>query len=273
MIEHRITRRTIVALFVATTAALVARALVQKHLITTGYSSAFASDLSYLVVPPILVALLFPIWKSEIRYIQAQFRRTDLSWPIAIRAMAIGFLVRVAWWSQLFAGISFGVYRTPDATAIKPFTLSFQCPPAIEIGLGLVVMAAIVPLIEETFNRGYIQGALRNRGLVVSILAGATVFTIFHTFSSWPFVFLAGLLFGTQYWIAGSLWPSLITHATINGLIQIDWRCFIGQWSPAAESPDLLLPGVVALTMLVASALTILFLVCGMATGARGALR
>ncbi len=269
MSSHRITATTIVALIVATTAALIARTLVQKHLLAAGYGAAFVSDLSYLVVPFILFMLLFPIWNSEKRYIKAQFRRADLSWRIALRAITIGVLFRVAWWSQLFAGISFGIYRTPNTSEIMPFALAFHCPPVIEIGLGLVVMAAIVPLIEETFNRGYIQGALRDRGFALSVFVGATVFTIFHTYASWPFVFVAGLLFGTQYWIAGSLWPSLITHATINGLIQIDWRCVNGQWSPKADSPDLVLPAMVASASLIASSLAILFLINRMATGAR----
>jgi membrane protease YdiL (CAAX protease family) len=74
-------------------------------------------------------------------------------------------------------------------------------------------------------------------------------------------VIFAGLVFGTQYWITRSLWPSLITHATINLLIQFDWRCLQGLWNPPANDLPLVVPGAVALLLLavfVASVLAIL---------------
>ncbi|HNP64824.1 MAG TPA: type II CAAX endopeptidase family protein [Woeseiaceae bacterium] len=273
MTAHRITPTTITAVMVALPAALIARTIVQKNLINSGYNPAFAADLAYLVVPPILLVLLFPLWRSEKSYIREQFSFANLSWRLAIRAVGIGVLMRVAWWSQLFAGISFGIYRAPATSTITPLVLNFQCPSTVVIALGLVVMAGLIPFVEETIHRGYVQGVLRHRGAVLSVLVSAIVFTVFHRYTSWPFVFVAGLIFGTQYWVAKSLWPSLISHATINALIQLDWRCLNGRWNPPADSVPLLIPGTVAMLCLVVSVAILTMLIRRMATEARNAPR
>ncbi len=273
MTAHRITRTTIVALIVATTAALVARAIMQRHLINTGYEAGFAADLSYLVVPPILALLLFPIWRTEKPYLLALFRRVDINWAVALRAVAIGALMRIAWWSQLIAGVSLGFYRAPDATQITTLALSFQCPPILVISLGFFVMALLVPLIEEVVHRGYVQGVLHNRGAILSVFISAIVFTVFHRQASWSFVFVAGGVFGTQYWITKSLWPSLISHATINALVQLDWRCMTGRWNPAPDDIPAIIPGAIASFCIIACAIALRALILGMANGARHAPR
>ncbi len=273
MTAHRITPTTIVALFVATAAALTARAILQRHLMNNGYETSFAADLSYLVVTPILAVLLFPIWKTEKFYIVAQFRRVDINWDVALRAIAIGVVLRMAWWSQLVAGTSFGFYRAPESTPATSFTVSFHCPTFWVLGLGFFAMALLVPLIEELFHRGYVQGSLRHHGLVASVLVSAIVFTVFHRQTSWPFVFVSAGVFGMQYWIAKSLWPSFISHATINALVQFDWRCMTGQWNPGANDIPAVIPGVIASCSLIACAITLRVFILRMAIGARDAPR
>ena len=106
------------------------------------------------------------------------------------------------------------------------------------MAMGVIVMAVLVPIIEEVVHRGFVQSALYRYGPVVAILGAAAVFTVFHPPGSWGFVFSAGVMLGTQYRITKSLWSSLISHATINALIQLDWRCLRGQWNPpATETP------------------------------------
>jgi membrane protease YdiL (CAAX protease family) len=273
MSSHRITHTTLAAIMIATTAALVARAIVQRRLTDSGYDSALAADLSYLVVPPILLALLFPIWKTEKPYVAAQFRRADINWRIALRAVAIGVLLRVAWWSQLVAGIALGFHRAPDNVRVAPFSISFDCPSAITVGTGFLLMVFLVPLIEEVTHRGYIQGILHRRGLVLSVLISAMIFTVFHRYSSWLFVFTSGSVLGVQYWLARSLWPSFISHATINALIQIDWRCMQGQWIPATDSIPLVAPAAYSIAILMASIAAIIVLLRETAIGARCAPR
>ena len=183
--------------------------------------------------------------------------------------MFIGLLLRMIAWCQIVAGVSFGIYSSDDVNTLVGPVFKFQCATPEIILLGILVMAILVPVIEEVVHRGYVLSALRRRGFIVSVLVSAIVFTVFHRMSSWSFVFLAGLVFGVQYWYTRSLWASLISHATINGLIQIDWRCLSGQWNPRAEDIPVLIPGIIATAWLIGCFVTIATLLQGMATEAR----
>jgi len=243
-------RTQVFAAILALTAALFARAYLQIILRESGYDKLYAADLSYLVVPPILALLLFPLLKQNSLEIRRQFAVTKLSGHLVLSAFALGVLLRLAWWSQLAAGVSLGIYRSGDSSAIIGPAFELQCPPAHVLATGIVVMAILVPIIEETVNRGLIQSALHRFGPWIAITGSAIVFTVFHPPGNWGFVFLAGVVFGTQYWITRSLWSSLITHATINLLIQFDWRCLQGQWNPHANDLPLVIPGAVTLVLL-----------------------
>ena len=267
MAAHTISRTTIVAVLVATIAALTARSWLQIQLTQDGVQSLVAADLSYLVVPPILILLLFPLWRSEKVFLTNQFSRKDLTWKLALTAIAIGILIRVLWWSQLIAGASFGVYTSPDREAIVGPIISFQCSSPGIVFLGFLVMAILVPLVEEIVNRGYVQTALRHRGFVIAVIISSMVFTLFHRFGSWPSVFVAGLILGTQYFFTRSLWMSLITHATVNGLMQIDWRCLSVIWNPSLDGLPLLVPGTAALAVMTVSLVILATLLRRLATG------
>lgn len=259
---------TIFAVLIALSAALIARSWLQVHLRQTGLSATVAADLSYLLVPATLVLFLFPLWTSEKGFIVDQLRASALTWRLALRAIVIGLLIRLLWWSQLIAGTSFGVYSSPDDDAVVGPVFSFQCASPGIVLLGVAVMALLVPIIEEFVHRAYVQTALQERGAFVAILVSALAFAFFHRQGSWPFVFLAGVVLGVQYWVTGNLWSSLISHATINGLIQVDWRCLSGQWNPPAAEIPVLAPGFAAAAMFVAGLIALLSILRAMATEA-----
>jgi membrane protease YdiL (CAAX protease family) len=176
---------------------------------------------------------------------------------MVLSAIAIGFLIRFSWWCQLVAGISFGFYSNGDASAIIGPQFTFRCPQWGVVALGILVMAVLVPLTEEFINRGLVQSALYRYGPPAAIAGSATVFTVFHPPGGWVFVFVAGLVFGAQFWITRSLWASLITHATVNGLIQLDWRCLSGQWNPVSSDLPLAIPGSIAALLFLACLSTV----------------
>jgi len=269
MAAHTISRTTLVAVLVATLAALTARSWLQIQLTQRGMQSLVAADLSYFVVPPILILLLFPLWRSDKTFLKNQFRRRDLTWQLALTAVVIGILIRVLWWSHLIAGVSFGMYAPPDLEAIAGPILSFQCSSAGVVFLGCFVMAFLVPLVEEVVNRGYVQTAFRQRGFIIAVIVSSVIFALFHRFSSWPSVFIAGLVFGTQYFLTRSLWMSLITHATVNGLIQIDWRCLSVVWNPSLDGLPLLAPGTAALAVMTASLVILAVILRRLAIGTK----
>ena len=242
-----------IATLLALTAALLARSWLQVELRAGDMDKLYAADLSYLVVPPILLLLLFPVLRANGAGLRRQLDIANIGAGLVLSAIGLGILLRLAWWCQLAAGISIGVYSQdgPHSAVVPVF--SFQCPPAYVIAMGVIVMAVLVPVIEEVMHRGFVQSALYRYGPVVAILGAAAVFTVFHPPGSWGFVFSAGVMLGTQYRITKSLWSSLISHATINALIQLDWRCLRGLWNPPATEIPLMESFAVAL---------ILFFVC-----------
>lgn len=268
MTARRIPTRTLVAVLLATIAGLVARTVIQGQFTKAGISPDIAADVSYLIVPVVLALLLFPLWRTERSFLAKQFHRADLSYRVVVNAIVIGFIMRFIWWSQLIAGVSFGIYYSADPDAIVGPVFSFRCAAPDILVLGFVVMAILVPVIEEVVHRGYFLTAFRQRGFFVSILISALIFAVLHRVASLPYVFLAGLVLGTQYWITRSLWSSVLTHATMNGLVQIDWRCMSGQWNPQAADIPVVIPGVLALVTLAGCLLTLYVLLRKMATGA-----
>ncbi|MBU2677173.1 MAG: CPBP family intramembrane metalloprotease, partial [Gammaproteobacteria bacterium] len=200
-------RTNVIAVLVASTAALIARAWLQLHLQTDGLAKGYASDLSFLIVPPIMMVLLAPVYCSDRTFLFHQFRRSAISAKLIVNAILIGVLLRLAAWSRLVAGASFGIHRSSDPLAVEGPVFGFQCASPAAVALGFVVMAAMVPVIEEVVHRAYVQSGLRHYGSVAAIVLSAGVFAVFHPTSSWLFSFVAGLVFGIQYWQTGSLWP------------------------------------------------------------------
>jgi membrane protease YdiL (CAAX protease family) len=269
--NHRttISQTTLIAILVALTAALVARSVLQVQLLKGGFQSHLAADVSYLVVPVVLVGLLFPLWRTERPFLAAQFQLSDLSWRIVVRALAIGLLIRIIWWCQLVAGTSFGIYQSTETSSIVGPVFTFQCATPAVVALGVLVMGMLTPAIEETVNRGYVLSALRRRGFLVSVIVSALVFTVFHRLSSLPITMFAGLVLGMQYWSTASLWSSLISHSTVNSLILIDWRCLTGLWNPRTEDLPMLQPGLIAIGMGVTCLGALLIILRKTATEAR----
>ena len=251
-----------IAVLAATTAALFARSWLQMRLLEDGVQRYYAADLSFLVVPPIFLVLALPVFYQDRAFLVEQFRPRGLSLAIVWRAIAVGFLIRGLWWATTVASIAFGVIRNDNPNAIEGPIFSFQCAPAEVVLLGFLVMAVMVPITEELTHRADIQTALRRRGPIVAIAASAVIFAVFHPPSSWPFTFFAGVVFGIQYWNTGSLWPSVISHATVNGLIQVDWRCLHGIWNPPASDLPLWRLGILALCIIAFALISIFRLTC-----------
>jgi len=266
-------RAHVIAVIVATTAALIGRAWLQLELLADGLPKDYAADLSYLVVPPILLILLASVVNKDRIFLARQFHYSGISLSVVIEAMLVGVLLRIAAWAKLIAGVSFGFYQSNDPFAIVGPQFAFHCASPHAIFLGFVVMAVMIPIIEEVTHRAYIQSALHHLGPFVAILIAAFTFTIFHPLASWSFAFIAGLAFGLQYWKSGSLWPSIISHATVNGLIQIDWRCLRAHWNPPASDLPMWDAGIASVLVLVLSILSVVHLLRRKKTGAQHAPR
>ena len=269
MTQQQAIRVPILAMIIFLVAALFARSFLQLRLQNLGYNPGFAKDLSFLVVPPILAVLMYPIFREHKDHLSSLFQRQLLSWRLVLAALAVGLLMRIAWWCQLIVRISFGITKNADPEAIVGPSFSFNCPPGPVIVLGVFVMAMLVPVIEEVTDRGLIQSSLVHRGKSQAIMISALVFAAFHPPASYPLTFVAGVILGIQFWNSGTLWFSVITHATYNGLIQLDWRCINGTWNPLASDLPLYAPGTVGLVGLILSVAGIGYLIRENRAGAR----
>ena len=214
----------------------------------------FAADLSYLVVPALLLVLLFPVLRASGATLRRFCSTTQINARVIVSALALGILLRLAWWSHVVAGVSLGLYHDTNPAAVQGLSLSFQCPPIHILATGFVVMGVLVPIVEEIIHRGFVQTFLHRFGPAFAICGSAAAFTAFHPPGTWLFVFLAGLVFGTQFWITRSLWSSLITHASVNALVQLDWRCLEGRWNPPASDMPYTGAAVVGLVLLISCA-------------------
>lgn len=241
-------------------AALLARSWLRTTLLQDGFTHYLAADLSYLIVPPLLALCLTPIFRSRPGLLRALFRVDGLSLQLVVTAIMIGLLLRIAWWSQLFAGVALGIYADNEAAQTLPPRFAFECPAAAALLLGLVVTVLLVPIVEEIVNRGLLQSFLSHLGPLLAIPAAACIFALTHRFASWTFVFSAGLVLGVLFWKTQTLWLSLATHASFNGLALVDWRCVQGQWNPPATSLPIWQVAVSSLVILGIAIFSIAFL-------------
>lgn len=256
----RIPVRTVIAIILVLVFALFVRSYIQLELRALDFETGYARDLSYLLVLPILVLLLLPLIRDHKAFCLRILDRHRLTVRLVFSAVALGVVMRIMWWSQLIARVSLGLARNNDPTAVIGPEFSFDCPRPQVLGLGLLVMALLVPVVEEFLNRGVLQSAFVHKGKPTAILVSATIFTVLHTPASYAFVFVMGVVLGLQFWNTQTLWTSMITHGVYNGLIQFDWRCLRGAWNPTAEQLPVLIPGFVALSVLIAATACALWL-------------
>ena len=263
----------IFAILLFETFALFVRSYVQLELRESGLSADDAKHLSYLVVPIILGILMYPILRDNQAYLCGLFETKYLRPRLIITAVAVGMLARIVWWSQLVARISFGVTTNSDPSATVGPEFSFGCPGLHWLLLGILVMAVLVPFIEEIINRGLIQSSLMRQNRLFAIIVSAFLFAVYHPFAGIPFVFVFGVVFGIQFANTRTLWATVITHATYNGMLQIDWGCAQTRWNPRPDDLPLICAGTIALLTLVFSMTAICYLISAKWTGASTAPR
>jgi membrane protease YdiL (CAAX protease family) len=91
---------------------------------------------------------------------------------------------------------------------------------------GAVLTAFAVPVVEEMAFRGYIQHTLERRwGVVPAIGVATLLFTIAHLGRPhWSLLLIPltlGLTNGMVTWLARSIWPAVIIHASWNLLMTV----------------------------------------------------
>ncbi len=266
---------SVIAIMIFQVAALFARSMLELSLMDDGYSRAIAEDLSYLVVPPILLVLMFPYLKRCKDPLLSLFRRADLTLRLVVFSVLLGLTLRLTYWATLTVLIWLGVVGGNDPAASTGPIFGFGCPELPVLLLSLGVMALMVPLMEEVIHRAFIVHALLPKGFLVSIIVSALLFALMHKPSTYAVSFFAGVFFAIQLLNYRTLWASMITHATFNAAAVLDWDCLILVWNPPASDPafsaiaTISIP--VALAGLVFAALLVSKKAAGISSGSRRA--
>jgi len=264
-------RAPLIAVIIFNICALLVRAYLQIELGERGYHVNFAKDLSYLIVPPILALLLWPVVRRNRHALLRCFDIHRLTMRLVLNAVGIGLLARAAFWCALVFSVATGIATNANPAAIEGPVFRFGCPPAHEFALALLVWILLIPISEEVVHRGLIQSSLMPRGRHTAIILSALIFMAFHRPAAMPVALLLGIVMAIQFVESGTLWAPIITHAAYDGLTQLDWRCLQGVWNPLPADTPLMAPAIGSLCGLVATIGGIAWLLAK--TGARRAPR
>lgn len=248
---------SITAIMTFQVAALFARSALEPALVDYGYGEAAAGDLSYLVVPPILLPLMYPYLARCRVSLRALLHPTELTMRVVLSGVALGLTLRALRWSTLTLLIWLGVLGNQDPNTIAGPLLGFDCPPATFLLLSFAVMALLIPVIEEVVNRGFILHALLPRGKIPAVALSAVLFAAMHAPSSYAITFAVGIVFAVQTLNFRTLWAPIVAHATYNAAAIIDWECFRIVWNPPQSDPVLEKLGMLSTAVTVIGALLV----------------
>jgi membrane protease YdiL (CAAX protease family) len=261
-------RVSILAIMVFQTCALFARSAFDTSLVRNGMDRSVANDVSYLVVPPLLLVLLFPYLREHAASLLRLLRLSRLSLRLCWMSLLLGLVLRATYWSVLTILMWTGVVRNDEPGAIAGPFFGFGCPPPAVLALSLLVMSVLVPMMEEIINRGFVLHALLPRGVATSVIASACLFALAHKPGAYVVALVSGVFLATQMLNARTLWAPLLTHAAYNAAAIIHWDCFQLIWNPPPADPGLAAAGKAAVPFAIAGIWLSCWLVSEKAIGA-----
>jgi len=173
------------------------------------------------------LGLLFPVWLFGVYKYRLSWRDVGLRPFNVSRGLGLGcifllfaFAFNFIW--SLFLSL-FELRAQPDMLPLFGKGIA---------GLLLAILAGgvVAPIAEEIFFRGYLfAGLYKLLGLRRAAVLSAALFALAHILpTSWPPIFVLGLLFALLYEQTGSIWPGVIVHAAMNTLAFL--FAYLSQW-------------------------------------------
>ena len=266
--SQAILRAPIVTIMLFQVAALLARAYLQTRLIAGGEPKPNAHDLSYLIVPPILMILMLPILRQHGAFLLTLLRRQDLTMRLVVWSVILGITLRLTYWGGLVSLVSFGVLHNSDPAAVVGPVISFACPEPGGLALSLLVVSFLTPIVEEVLNRGLILHTLLHHPKLYAVVLSSTLFAIMHHPQAIFVAFLIGLFLAVQVINCKTLWAALVTHATYNAVSVLDWECISTQWNPIATTSSMIATGLIATVLAIVGITFSIYLVTSTDIGA-----
>lgn len=158
-----------------------------------------------------------------------------LTWMLALVALPIGYLVltrqppsvlgyrRERAVGLYMRGVAAGaLWRLVSMLGHWYGWWDLQLGPALAHAKWWVHVLVLVPFLEETFFRGYLQAGLERRlGPLLAVLLQALLFALHPAHAaqgirSFPSILLFGLLAGVLYWRTRSIWIVYGAHGIAN---------------------------------------------------------
>jgi membrane protease YdiL (CAAX protease family) len=257
---------SVIAVMLFEIAALFARSALELRLASDGFSRPVAKDLSYLVVPPLLFTLMYPYLRRNKAALSSLFKPSAITARLVLLSIALGLILRITYWAVVTLLIWCGVIHNEEPGAFAGPLIGFQCQLA-SVALSLAVVSLLIPLIEETINRGFLLHVLLPRGDRTAIVISALLFALMHLPATYPTAFAVGLLFAIQTLNYGTLWAPVVAHASFNAATVFDWECFRIVWNPPASDPTLAKAALLAAPTAVLGTLLAAFIVSRKAAG------
>jgi membrane protease YdiL (CAAX protease family) len=168
-----------------------------------------------LIVTLVELLLLAPVWWLTIRKYKVGWKALGLKgFDVSVLGIGCGLLL-LSYAFNLVYGLFLGLFGLSIQPDVVPLFTGLSSPWLLFIG-GIVV----APLVEEIFFRGFVFAGLRNRyGWQKAALLSAALFGLIHfTPTAIIPIFLLGYIFAYLYQRSGSLWPSILMHASSNAV-------------------------------------------------------
>jgi membrane protease YdiL (CAAX protease family) len=170
-----------------------------------------------LVTLLVELVLLLPVWWFGVRKYRLPWSSVGLRGFAFARGLGMGclfLLVAIAFnmaWSLLLS--LFGLSTQPDLLSLFGGGIG-------GLLLALFTGGIIAPIAEEVFFRGFIfAGLYRHLGLRRAVVLSAALFALVHILpTSWPPIFLLGVVFALLYDSTGSIWPAVALHGAVNSI-------------------------------------------------------
>lgn len=211
--------------------ALFARSYYQVQLLADGVPKLTAKDVSYLLVPVILLVLCYPVLRDHRQFLRSLFNLDDLSIGLMIRGVLTGTLIFVAF-SYSYLAIH-ALQQLGQPIFLHEEQSWFRhCNPETSLVFGLGIGALITPLVEEVLNRGLILPGLLRFGTFKAVVIGAILFAMLHRPEGLVTAFVFGLYAGVQFLRAGHLWLSTVTHGSYNFIVVANAHCDVALRAP-----------------------------------------
>jgi uncharacterized protein len=171
--------------------------------------------LAGLLVIVFQLALLLPVWWLGLRKYGVDVNTLGLRRYAVLPGCGLTFALLIV--GYMFTG-AWGLFLQQYGMRAQPNPLPIFGQGVPGLLLALLAGGLVAPFTEEIFFRGFVFGALQTRyGAFAGIMVSALIFAVAHLQPlAFPALFALGALLAWLYHLTGSLWPSIMLHATIN---------------------------------------------------------